>query len=144
MELGIRAAFDEINAMGGILGKQLSLITLDDASDPERAVDNTRTFLSNPKVLSLIGYTYPSINETVLSEVDGFPFVGPVSGSMYLRQPFQQSIVNVRSSFHDEVVGIAELVVLGQLETSIALLFEDNVYGNAGRTTLIEVLGTSM
>lgn len=41
MRRGIQAAFHEINRRGGVLGRQLNLVSLDDAYEPEAAIRNT-------------------------------------------------------------------------------------------------------
>ena len=55
MNLGIEAAFQEANRRGGVHGRQLALITLDDAYEPEAAIANTRQLIEDEGVFALIG-----------------------------------------------------------------------------------------
>src|SRR6185295_12135823 len=45
-ELGIRLLFDRVNALGGINGRRLQLVTRDDAYQPDRARDNTLALIT--------------------------------------------------------------------------------------------------
>src|SRR4051812_34019956 len=49
---GQRALLDEVNAKGGVRGAPVELITLDDATDPLKTVDNTRRLLENEQVVA--------------------------------------------------------------------------------------------
>ena len=55
MRQGLLAAFGEANRRGGVDGRQLSLVTLDDAYEPEAAIANTRRLIEEIQALALIG-----------------------------------------------------------------------------------------
>src|SRR5512135_1086442 len=52
---GVKLAADEINAKGGLLGKQVRIITEDDQSKPEEAVTVVQKLINQDKVVALIG-----------------------------------------------------------------------------------------
>ncbi|RAV01431.1 ABC transporter substrate-binding protein [Paenibacillus sp. YN15] len=52
---GLKLAVNEINAAGGVLGKQLELIQADNASKSEEATRAAQKLISNDKVVALIG-----------------------------------------------------------------------------------------
>lgn len=52
---GIRLAFDEINAAGGIKGKKLKLITLDDQGKAEEAAAAVTRLVNQEKVVAILG-----------------------------------------------------------------------------------------
>ncbi len=52
---GIRLAFDEINAAGGLHGKQIKLITLDDQGKAEEAAQAVTRLVTQDKVLAVLG-----------------------------------------------------------------------------------------
>lgn len=54
MRQGLLAAFEEANRSGGVDGRRLSLVTLDDAYEPEAAITNTRKLLEEVQALALI------------------------------------------------------------------------------------------
>jgi ABC-type branched-subunit amino acid transport system substrate-binding protein len=55
MQTGVEIAFYEANSQGGVHGRNLCLITLDDGYEPERTVPNIRQLIQQEKVLALIG-----------------------------------------------------------------------------------------
>ncbi|MEK3902753.1 ABC transporter substrate-binding protein [Paenibacillus sp. FSL R7-0179] len=52
---GAKLAVDEINAKGGILGKQLELVVADNASKSEEATQAAQKLITNDKVVTIIG-----------------------------------------------------------------------------------------
>jgi branched-chain amino acid transport system substrate-binding protein len=52
---GIQLATDEVNAAGGIKGKQLQVIALDDQGKPEEAATAATRLISSEKVAALLG-----------------------------------------------------------------------------------------
>ena len=55
MRLGILAAFQEVNEAGGVHGRRLELVSLDDAYEPEAAIANTLRLIEEERVFALIG-----------------------------------------------------------------------------------------
>ncbi len=53
---GASLHFDAVNAMGGIHGRRIALVTLDDAGDPRLALANTRRLLYQHQVFALFGH----------------------------------------------------------------------------------------
>ena len=53
MRLGIEAAFREANERGGVDGRRLELVSLDDAYEPEAAIVNTRWLVAEGRRLRL-------------------------------------------------------------------------------------------
>jgi branched-chain amino acid transport system substrate-binding protein len=52
---GVRLALDEINAKGGVLGKQIKVAVEDDQSRPEEAVTAVQKLINQNKVVAIIG-----------------------------------------------------------------------------------------
>ena len=80
---GVNLAVKEINAAGGILGRQIRVIIADDQSDPTAAVSEARRLTQREKVDAIVGpiasqltlATLPVLNETKTPSVS-------ISGSM--------------------------------------------------------------
>lgn len=53
--LGTRAAIDEINANGGLLGKQIRLVVRDDLGQPPKSIQNMSDLVDNEKVVAVMG-----------------------------------------------------------------------------------------
>ena len=55
MRAGVLAAFQEINAAGGIQGRPLQLASLDDGYEPTRTVPNMNQLVDVDNVLAIVG-----------------------------------------------------------------------------------------
>lgn len=55
--LGIRAAIEDINAAGGVLGRKLTLVIRDDQSQPPKSIQNMSELIDNEKVVAVLGPT---------------------------------------------------------------------------------------
>ena len=53
IEKGVRLAADEINAVGGVLGRKLEMLIRDDRGVPARAVDNVIELAAKPEVVAV-------------------------------------------------------------------------------------------
>ena len=133
MRNGARAYFDHVNAQGGVHGRRIELITLDDGYEPSRTVPNTRRLIEQDKVFALFGYVGTPTSAAALPVFTEakVPYFGPFTGAELLRQPFNRYIFNVRASYYDETDAIVQQVVsIGG--KSIAVFYQDDAYGLAG------------
>eukprot|EP00667_Euglena_gracilis_P028689 EG_transcript_36914 len=111
LSAGLRVAFSEVNAAGGVQGRNLSLLVLDDQYTYVLAQKNFLA-LQNCSLL-LAAVCGSSINDQLLPQVvaAGIPSMGPWTGSSMMRSPFYEQVVNVRASYADEMVVQAILLV---------------------------------
>lgn len=133
MRLGAQLHFNEINQKGGIFGRQIKLVTLDDGYEPDRAAANTKKLIEDDRVFALFGYVgTPTSNAALpLFTKANVPFFGAFTGAESLRKPFNRNIFNVRASYFDETEKIVEqLTNLGMQR--IAILYQNDAYGQAG------------
>jgi branched-chain amino acid transport system substrate-binding protein len=65
MEVAIRAAVDEINGAGGVMGRQLQLFVEDDATNPDQGVRAANKLISVNKVNAIIGTWASSVTLAV-------------------------------------------------------------------------------
>ena len=135
MRLGAQAYFNQVNQAGGVHGRQIKLVTLDDGYEPDRAAANTKKLINEEKVFSLFGYVgTPTANASlpIFTEAK-VPFFGAFTGAESLRNPFNRYIFNVRASYFDETEKIVEqLTSLGV--RNIAVFYQNDAYGQAGLT----------
>src|SRR3989475_17989 len=133
MRNGVSAYLDYVNAQGGVHGRKIELITLDDGYEPSRTVPNTKKLIDEHKVFALIGYvgTPTSVPAIPVFTEAKVPFFGPFTGAEALRAPFNRYIFHVRASYYDETDKIVEQV-LSIGGKSIAVFYQDDAYGQAG------------
>ena len=145
MRLGIQAAFAEINRRGGVHGRQLELVSLDDGYEPEAALTNTRRLLQEESVFALIGPVGTPTSRAVepVAAQAGAPYIGAFTGAEFLREPEEApTAVNVRASYFQETDEMVERLIEDLGISRIAVLYQDDSYGNAGLTGVRMALTT--
>ena len=72
---GASLYFDQVNAAGGVRGRKIRVVALDDAYDPKKAAENTRKLIDEEKVLALFQYacTPPALAGLAIAEERGVP-----------------------------------------------------------------------
>lgn len=90
---GIQLAVAELNAAGGVIGRQLEVIVRDDETNPEVAIRQARRLILQDKVSAIIGPLHGGAaiavsNETKRHEVLQFPFAAVEELTTIHCQPF--------------------------------------------------------
>ena len=133
MKSGAEAFFDVINKSGGINGRKIKMVSLDDGYEPDKAAANTKKLISENEVLALFGYVgTPTSNAAlpIFSQAK-VPFIGAFTGAQSLREPFNRYIFNVRASYFNETEAIIQHLVLSGAQR-IAVFYQNDAYGKAG------------
>ncbi|HEY9381235.1 MAG TPA: ABC transporter substrate-binding protein [Burkholderiales bacterium] len=126
---GALAYFNKINAAGGVNGRKIELISLDDASRTSESEANTVTLVEKRNVIALFGYGSATLSVPALGIVERakVPFFAPFSGADVLRQA-NPYVYNLRASYADELEKIVEhYSMLGM--SRFAVLHYDDVVG---------------
>lgn len=138
---GAHQVFDEVNAQGGIHGRQLVMVYRDDRYEPALALANTRKFLERDKVFALFGYVgTPTLKAALpLIEKHRVPLIGPLTGAQLIRDPINRLVVNLRASYHQEIEGIVSyLDRYGRRD--LAIVYQDDAFGRDGLTGAMKAL----
>ena len=141
VQICTQAAFNEVNAQGGIGKRLLHLSLLDDGYVPERSVVNVKQLLDTPDVLALITCVGTANNTatTPLIEASDALHLGPLTGAVSLRAPNIQNVYHVRASYNDEVDRLVANLVEMRLD-SLAIVYLDNGFGKELRQVGSEAL----
>ena len=128
---GLLAAFHEANARGGVHGRKLELLSLDDRSEPERAIANTRLLIDEERVFALVGFVgAPTARATVpMAAAADVPFIAPLTGAAFLREKHWTNVVNLRASHQQETAEIVERLVADLAIRRVAVLHQDDSLG---------------
>ena len=134
MQLGILAAFEERNRAGGVHGRTLELVSLDDTYEPELAIANTRRLIEEDHVFALVGAVgTPTSNAAEpIASAAGVPYIGPFTGAEFLRSRSRPMVINVRASYFQETEEMVERLTTDLGVKRIAILYQDDTYGLAG------------
>ena len=135
----IEAYFEQVNKSGGVNGRKINLVALDDGYETDRAVANTRILISEKNVFALLASYGSSPTTEAMNKVFGpsrVPLVGTISGAGSLREPISQNpgsryMFNVRASYADETEAIVnQLVSLGL--KNVAVFYQNDGFGKSG------------
>jgi len=133
MRDGAQLYFDEVNRNGGVRGRKIKLVSLDDGYEPDRAVQNTKRLVQEDKVFALFGYVGTPTSYAVIPLIGEakIPFFGAFTGAEGLRTPINRYIFNVRASYNQETETLVNYLVTSRKQR-IAVFYQDDAYGKAG------------
>jgi ABC-type branched-subunit amino acid transport system substrate-binding protein len=137
MKAGIDTCFCAVNDRGGVAGRRLYLLALDDEYDPPRAQANMTDLFEHSQAFAVVGNVgTPTAERTLpVARHHRALFFGALTGSQFLRQaPPERLVFNLRASYQEETAALVRYLVhrqnvgVGQ----IAILAQKDGYGNAG------------
>jgi branched-chain amino acid transport system substrate-binding protein len=98
------ATFAAINATGGVAGKPIELVTLDDGNDRKKAGANTTLLLKERGAIALFGYGSATLSLDALPQAEAarVPFFAPFSGAVPVRTK-SPVLFTVRASYAEEM-----------------------------------------
>jgi len=121
---GALAAFEQVNQSGGIHGRRVELMTLDDAGNEAKAKENSEHLIADHKVLALLGYISrpSSVAGAKIASEAKVPFIAPFSGTPALYR-FDPYVFTIRASYDEELAGmVKQLVMTGYTRIGFAYL----------------------
>ena len=132
-QAGAQAWFNEVNRQGGINGKTIRLISLDDQYEPELTVKNTEILLAKPNLLALFGYVGTPTTKEILPLIEErkVPLIAPLTGASILRDEKLKMVVNLRASYQMEIDKIVDNLVRNARQ-KIAIIYQDDAFGKDG------------
>jgi ABC-type branched-subunit amino acid transport system substrate-binding protein len=137
---GAAAYFRKVNDAGGVHGRKLELVSLDDGNQVPRAEANTKVLVEDQPVFALFGYASATLSRPALPFVEKHrvPFLGAFTGADPMRV-FNKHVYNIRASYADELEKIVEhFVPLGVKRFSI--VYYDDAVGRENLTAVERAL----
>jgi ABC-type branched-subunit amino acid transport system substrate-binding protein len=139
MREAMLAHFDHVNKAGGINGRKIELITIDDGYETDRTLANTKTLIQEKQVFALMGYYGSTPTTEAMNKVFGpakVPLVGTISGAGTLREPPSANpnsryMFNIRASYADEAETIVSQILALGLK-NISVLYQNDGFGKSG------------
>ncbi|MBR7791495.1 ABC transporter substrate-binding protein [Undibacterium sp. FT147W] len=148
MRDGVKIAVAEINAKGGVLGRQFQLVERDDEAKNERGVQVAQELINKEKVVATVGYAntgvalasqrfyqeakIPVMNNIATGTAITKQFVAPEHKDNY--------IFRIAASDTIQSAMIVEEAISKRKFTKVAILADSTNYGQLGREDLEKAL----
>lgn len=135
---GATLAFEQAHAAGGIHGRRVRLVSLDDELKPDLAVANYRRLLGDPRVVACFGCVGSGTTAAAapVLAASGAALVGPYAVADSARDRARASLFCTRASYGREAeVLVQHLTTLGLTRIAVAVLA---VPGGQEVATLVE------
>ena len=135
LKYGVDAAMKEINGKGGVEGRQLQFLMVDDAYVPQRTSENVKKMIGDNSVFALMSCIGTPNNQAIVPVIEeaNLPYIAPLTGASSLRKAGMRNVFHVRASYTDETQRLVQkLVTMGIKD--LAIVYLDNGFGK-------EVLG---
>lgn len=141
---GLTIAIDEINAAGGLLGRQVELLRRDDEANPAKGLIAARELIQREKVALLVGGLQTPVSLAVVPYVNQvrIPYMGPwAAGTPITRNGAKENYV-FRVSAVDEMVDIAlvERAVSAHGAKKPGMILINNPWGESNEKGLLAAL----
>ena len=129
---GVQAYFDYVNAHGGVNGRKIKFISLDDQYKPPIALQDTKTLVYTDHVFAEVavnGTAATEANITVLGP-NNVPLVGPQTGATIFAGTFRKYLYNVWPSYLIEGKMLGTFAQ-GQHLTKVGVLYQNDDFGKS-------------
>lgn len=126
---GAKAYFQGLNARGGVNGRPIELVTVDDGYDVKRAMTNVEGFLGERDLFALFNcFGTPMVGAMLPKVLEAnMPFIAPFTGAL-LARPKNRLVFNIRASYPDEAAQLVRhLATIGNRRIGIA--YQNNAFG---------------
>ena len=145
MKLGLESAFRRANEQGGVAGRQLRLVTVDDGYDPLRTGPAMKELYERDNVFGVLGnFGTATASVAVPFALDHkMLFYGAATGATLLRRdPPDRYVFNFRASYAEEAAAIASYLirVRRMRPERIAVLVQDDPFGDSVYASLSKTM----
>jgi ABC-type branched-subunit amino acid transport system substrate-binding protein len=145
MKLGVETAFGAINDAGGINGRQLRLISVDDGYEPSRTLGAMKQLVEKDSIFGIVGNvgTPTAIVSLPYALQQRMLFFGAFTGAGLLRRdPPDRYVFNYRASYAEETEATVNyLVKIRRLKpTQVAVFAQQDGYGDSGYAGVVKAV----
>jgi len=134
---GAQAYYDEVNLRGGVHGRAITVVALDDNYEPNPCIKNTIQLLEKEQVFALSNYVGTPTLTRALPVIKRYAeqqvvLVGNFTGAQPQREaPYADQVFNIRASYRQEMMALVERFwSLGA--RSFGVYYQIDAYGRSG------------
>jgi branched-chain amino acid transport system substrate-binding protein len=134
---GAQAYYEEVNARGGLFGRAISVVALDDGYEPVPCIRNTIRLLDQENVFLLSNYVGTPTLTRALPVIKKYAdrqvvLVGNFTGAQPQREaPYGEHVFNIRASYRQEMMALVERLWLAGVRR-FGVYYQVDAYGRSG------------
>lgn len=140
------AYFEMVNAQGGVNGRRIKLLSLDDAYSPPKAVEQTRRLVEQDKVLAIFGTFGTPTNAVIRKYLNNakVPHLFPTGGAVQWDDPKGSPYTfGWQPNYNSEMKIYAAHVLQERPNAKIGILYQNDDVGKDNLKGLREGLGAN-
>jgi branched-chain amino acid transport system substrate-binding protein len=143
---GARQAADDLNAVGGVLGKKVVIVERDDVGAPPKAIQNTNELVDNIKVNAMLGGVNSGNMLAWLHIVQQkkIPTISPVATATDITGRYAKTppnyVFRVSMRDRDQIALLAAYAARASKSGKIAIIADTTGYGQQGAKDALEIL----
>jgi ABC-type branched-subunit amino acid transport system substrate-binding protein len=144
---GAQAYYSEVNARGGLFGRPIAVVALDDSYNPEPCIRNTIQLLDREKVFFLSNYVGTPTLTRALPVMKQYAdqhvvLVGNFTGAQPQREaPYVDQVFNIRASYRQEMAALVERFWQAGARR-FGVYYQIDAYGRSGTDGVARALAT--
>jgi ABC-type branched-subunit amino acid transport system substrate-binding protein len=134
---GAQAYYAEVNARGGVHGRAITVVALDDGYEPTPCIRNTIHLIEQEQVFLLSNYVGTPTLTRALPVIKRYAdqhviLVGNFTGAQPQREePYASHVFNIRASYRQEMMALVERFwTVGA--RSVGVFYQIDAYGRSG------------
>jgi branched-chain amino acid transport system substrate-binding protein len=134
---GAQAYYSEINARGGVFGRPITVVALDDGYNPDPCIRNTIQLLEREKVFFLSNYVGTPTLTRALPVIKQYAdqhvvLVGNFTGAQPQREaPYGDQVFNIRASYRQEMMALVDRFWQAGARR-LGVYYQIDAYGRSG------------
>ena len=124
---GALAYLKKVNDAGGVNGRKVELVSLDDVNDTKKSEANTKALIDQGAI-ALFGYGRATLSQPALPHVEAarIAFVAPFTGADPMRK-FNRFVYNHRASYADEMEKVVDHYTTFGIKRFAIVHYEDAI-----------------
>jgi branched-chain amino acid transport system substrate-binding protein len=128
---GARMRFDEVNAAGGVHGRQIRFVVEDTSYQVPKAISAANKLINRDNIFAmLMGVGTPTNNAVMPVQFEaGVPNLFPVTGARQMVEPFHKFKFSQHGMYYDEVRAGIKYFVEEMGRSTVCVIHIDNDYG---------------
>ena len=126
-----RMRFDEVNAAGGVHGRQIRYVVEDTSYQVPKAMSAANKLIHRDEVLAVVLAVGTPLNNAIMPILfeNNVPNLFPISGGRQMVEPFHPLKFTQRGIYYDEVRASVKYFVEQKGKTTPCVIYQDTDYG---------------